>query len=93
MLDDAQWYGKAIADDQDALTGFTRDDSPLDWAHTEEELGIVAMARAASARSAEDLHLAHDAFTAALEIYEAVNPDGRARVEAQLDDINKRLGG
>ena len=29
MLDDTQWYDRAIADYQAALTGFTRDASPV----------------------------------------------------------------
>jgi tetratricopeptide (TPR) repeat protein len=92
MLDDTQWYDNAIADEQEALTGFTRDESPLDWAATEEALGGVAMARAASTGAADDWRLARDAYTAALEIYDAVNPDGRSRVEAQLAEIARQLG-
>jgi hypothetical protein len=63
----------------------------MDWAQTQADLGIAALARADATRRKSDLKLARAAYAAAYEVYQQVSEDYASYFKGKLKDIDKRL--
>jgi hypothetical protein len=63
----------------------------MDWAQTEADLGIAALARADRTHSKADLRLARNAYAAALEIYGSLGDDYAGYFNGKLRDIDRQL--
>jgi tetratricopeptide (TPR) repeat protein len=86
---------QAIAAYQAALEVYTREELPLDWAMTQNNLGIALRNRMRGERAA-NLEGAIAAFQAALEVFRERLPPGHwyiGVVEGNLEQIEQEMGG
>src|SRR5262249_31314255 len=91
LTGDGDRLDAAIENYEAALTVFSKASSPMDWAQTQADLGIAALARADATKSKADLKLARGAYAAAYDIYQHVSADYAGYFKGKLKDIDKRL--
>lgn len=86
-------FDDPIENFKEAAVVLKRDEAPIDYAVTLGFLGDAATERADRSQDPADLHLAHDAYTAALPTYQQVGGQALANVKAKLAAVDKRLKG
>jgi uncharacterized caspase-like protein len=91
--DDPADYDDAIENLKEAAYLLKRDQAPVDYAQTLVYLGDAAVARAARSHDAADLHLAHDAYAAALPTYQQAGGTHGVALQQKLQDVDKALAG
>jgi hypothetical protein len=75
-----------------ALTIFTREQAPQDYAQTNAILGFALMEIAKSKPTPELLEEARDAFSAARDVFGPLSSDDDAYFAGRIDEIDGMLG-